>query len=500
MSTPDKSLLHEVFAATKAADAQSRTRLERFLSESSPWGALVEWLDLSARERLPTREEISDQLCVSIALIDRRIAAQLDAVLHAPEFQRLEASWRGLHYLTEVVEEDAHILVRVLCASWRELVKDLDRAIDFDQSQVFRKVYTEEFGTPGGQPYGMLLADYELRHRPAPGHPTDDLRALRSLQAVAAASFAPLIAAIHPAFMGLDGFRDLERPINIERIFTQVEYTQWNSTRQEEDARFVGLTLPRVLARLPYRDDSTRADGFCYEEDVSGSDGGAYLWGTAVYAFGAVTLRAFAESGWLAGIRGVERDIEGGGMVTGLPLDEFETDGRGRVLKCSTDVVITDNREKELADLGFIPLCHCHGTGLSAFYSNQSIQQPKRYDDPAATVNAKLSAMLQYMLCVSRFAHYIKVIGRDKIGAFATAEECEHYLNNWLVDYSTSNEDASAELQSKYPLREASVKIREVPGKPGVFSSVIHLRPHFQLDQMSSSVKLVTELFAGTAS
>ncbi|MFT4542267.1 MAG: type VI secretion system protein ImpD [Planctomycetota bacterium] len=499
MTTSKENLLNDVFAATHVAAEASRSKIESFLGKASAWEALADWLGLDAHSRVPAKREILDRICVAIALLDAQIGDQLDVILHAPAMQKLEASWRGLSYLVDCIEDDSNVIVRILPISWRELVKDLERAIDFDQSQTFKKIYNEEFGTPGGEPYGILLADYELRHRPGPGHPTDDLGALRSLQQVAAASFAPLIAGLDPAFMGLDGFRDLERPVDLDRIFAGVEYTQWNSVRKSEDGRFVGLTLPRVLARLPHRDDSLRADGFCYEEDVSDSDGSGYTWGTAVYAFGSVVMRAFTESGWLAGIRGVERDVEGGGLVTGLPLDDFETDLKERVLKSSTDVIITDTREKELADLGFIPLSHCHGTGLAAFYSNQSIQKPRRYDDAGATVNAKLSAMLQYMLCVSRFAHYIKVIGRDKVGAFTTAEECEHYLNNWLIDYSTSSEDSSTELQAKYPLREGRVKIKELPGQPGVFSSVIHLRPHFQLDEMSSSVKLVTELFEGVA-
>src|SRR5262249_10692791 len=255
-----------------------------------------------------------------------------------------------------------------------------------------------------------LLGDYEIHHRPQPDHPVDDLAALRAIAGVAAAAFAPFIAGVHPSTLDLTSFVELERPLNLPRTFDQLEYLKWRGLRQAEDARFIGLTMPRVLTRLPYQDNTARVDGFRFREEVDAPSRQGYLWGTAVYAFGAVLVRCFAESGWLAAIRGARRGVEGGGVVTGLPVHSFSTDRAGIALKCSTDVIISDAQEKELGDLGFIPLCYCQDTELAAFYGNQSLQKPAKYDEPAATVNATLSAMVQYMLCVSRIAHYVKVI------------------------------------------------------------------------------------------
>ena len=498
MSTP---LLSSVLEATTVAQEESIGKMERFGSLSR-WSSLAYWLRLSPDEPPPSKRAVLDRLSIDIALIDRLVGEQLDAVLHHPRFQALEASWLGLQRLTEQVEDaDDNVKIRLLDVTWRELVRDLDRAIEFDQSHLFRKVYTAEFGMPGGEPFGVLLGDYAIRHGRSQTHPEDDVGALRSIAQVAAASFAPFVAGAHPSLLDLDSFRDLERPIDLGHAFVDPAHTAWNALRDLEDTRFVGLTLPRTLMRLPYRDDPVRADGFRYEEDVTAPDGSHYLWGSAIYAFGEVLIRTFIENGWMAGIRGVERDSETGGLVTTLPGDWFQTDAPELVPKGSLEVQLTDDQEKELGELGFIPLSHCQGTALAAFYGNQSIQ---RWRDPAregksrtvAEINAKLSSMLQYMFCVSRFAHYVKVIGRDKVGSHARASEIERLLNDWLISYATSNESAPPEVQAKYPLRDARVEVREIPGRPGVYQSIVHLRPHFQLDQMTSSVKLVTELFA----
>jgi type VI secretion system ImpC/EvpB family protein len=390
--------------------------------------------------------------------------------------------------------EGENIKIRVLGVSWKELVRDLERAIEFDQSQLFRKIYSDEFGTPGGEPYSILVGDYEIRHRPGPDHPTDDLSALANIASVAAAAFAPFITGADPALLDLGSFTELELPLDLARTFEQLEYIKWKSLRDREDSRFVGLTLPRVLMRLPYRDDNSRTDGFRFREDVSDPSRAQYLWGTAVYAFGAVVMRAFATYGWPAAIRGVQRGEVGGGLVTGLPVHSFGTDRHGTVSKSSTDAIVPDAREKELGELGFIPLCDCQDTELAAFYGNQSVQKPKTYDEVAATVNARMSAMLQYILCVARFAHYIKVMIRDKVGAFFGPADCEDYLRRWLMKYAMSNENAGPELKAKAPLREARVSVTERPDKPGTYRSVIQLRPHYQLDQMVTAVRLVTEL------
>jgi len=503
------TLLDDVIwqTARRQGPEVSFNRLERFLQESSIPRALCLWLGLhdSATPR-PDRAELTRRLSRDIARIDELLTSQINAILHHQSFQKLEASWRGLSYLVKKLPDNDSIKIRVLNISWAELVQDQTRALEFDQSQLFRKIYDAEFGHPGGQPFGVLLGDYEIHLRPGSDHPHDDLEALSKISGVAAAAFAPYITGVHPSFFGLDSFTDLERPLSLSRAFEQVDYLKWRSFRQSEDARFVGLTLPRMLMRLPHDPDSPGGRRLRFREDVEGPDRSKYLWGSAVYAFGSVLIRGFINSGWLADIRGVrhgmgERGVrvclDDGGLVTGLPAHSFGTDRLGLATKSSTEVIVTDTREKELDELGFIPLCHCQDTEFSAFYTTASIQKPAKYDDPRATANARISAMLQYILCVSRFAHYVKVIGRDKIGSQSSPEDCERFLSEWLRKYTTSSDTAGPEDRAKYPLREAKVVVRERPDKPGCYNCVIHLRPHFQLDQMFMSMKLTTELAPG---
>jgi type VI secretion system ImpC/EvpB family protein len=488
-------LLETLVAATEADGGVAHAYLDEFLREPSPREALLRWLAWRAPDAEHfSKDEVVRLLGRDVARLDALLTRQVNAILHHPRFQRLEASWRGLRYLTEQADGAENVKIRVLSVSWSEIARDLERAIEFDQSQLFRKVYNDEFGTPGGEPFGLLLGDYEIRPRPSAEHPVDDVAALGAISQVAAAAFAPFVAGVHPSMFGLDQFSELEQPLHLDKTFNQLEYLKWNAFRQTEDARFVGLTLPRVLMRLPYEDDGSRVDGFRFHEDVASPDRSAYLWGNAAYAFGAVVVRAFAETGWLAGIRGVERDALKGGLAPGLPVHCFSTDRHGVAPKCSTDVVVGDFQEQELSELGFISLCHCADTEFSAFYGNHSVQIPKRYDEAAATMNARISAMLQYMLCVSRFAHYLKVAARDKIGAFSEAHECEDYLNHWLQQYVTSDSEAPTEVKARYPLREASVRVREHPGKPGSYLCVAHLWPHLELDEATSTLKVTTEL------
>jgi type VI secretion system ImpC/EvpB family protein len=487
--------LEEVIEATWAAAAAEATDLDQFHSEPSPWRALAWWLDRRGVHpgRL-TGRQLTRLLSRDIAGLDALLTRQVNAILHHPAFQKLEASWRGLRYLVEQVPEGENIKVRVLNVSWKELTRDLDRALEFDQSQLFRKVYGEEFGTPGGEPFGVLLGDYEIHNKPGPDHPFDDTGALVKISAVAAAAFAPFIAGAHPSLLELICFTELERPSNLSRTFEQVDYLKWRALRQTEDARFLGLTLPRVLMRLPYGDDNTRKDGFRFREDVEDPDRRGFLWGNASYAFGAVLVRAFADCGWFAEIRGVPREAVGGGLVTGLPVYSFHTDKTHVAPRSSTNVNLTDLVEKDLSEFGFIPLCHCPDTELAAFYSNPSLQRPQVYDEVAATMNARLSAMLQYMLCVGRFAHYLKVLARDKIGSIGEPRELEELLHRWLLKYVLSGSEDSETAKAQYPLRDAKVQVREHPGKPGSYLSVIHLQPHFQLDVVTTGVRLTTEL------
>ncbi len=445
---------------------------------------------------LAGRRQIARHLTRQLAEIDELLNRQLNAILHHPALQRLEAAWRGLYYLVSQTARAENVKIRVLNVSWKELARDLDRALEFDQSQLFRKVYSEEFGTPGGEPFSVLLGDYEIHQRPADGAPVDGVTVLGKIASVAAAAFCPFVAAAHPALLDLDSFAELQLPLDLERTFAQPEYLKWRTLRDTEDARFVALTLPRILLRRPYSDDNHRVDGFrfCEETGAPGRDG--YLWGNAAFAFGAVLVREFAASGWLANIRGFRRGVVGGGLVSGLPVRSFVTDRPGVAPCYATDVLVTDSQDRELGDFGFIPLCHRPGTEVAAFHGNQSVQKPRQYDGEPATINARLSSMIQYMLCVARFAHYVKVLGRDKVGSFTGPAECASYLTSWLQIYVSGNDEAGPELKARYPLREARVEVRPRLDNPGVYSCVIHLRPHFQLDQIVTAVKLVTELTA----
>ncbi len=480
-----------------AAKPPAAARLEKFLAATSPIEAIVHWLGPEGLKAFPSAQAVLRRLSIDIARLDELLSRQVNAILHHPRFQQLEASWRGLRYLVEQAEGEEGVKIRVLSASWKDLARDVERAVEFDQTQLFRKVYSDEFGMPGGEPFGVLIGDYSIRHRMADDHPVDDLTVLASIAQVAAASFSPFIASAHPALFGLESFSQLERPMDMGRIFDQPEYIRWKSFRESEDARFVALALPRILMRHPYGDDGSREDGFRFQEEVEGPDARGYLWGNAAYAFAGVLIRAFSQAGWLAEIRGVRRGEEGGGLVTGLPVHSFSTDRAGVALKGSTELMVTDIQEKELGELGFLPLCRCPDTEFSAFYGTQSVQKPKAYTEAVPTINARISAMLQYMLCVSRFAHYIKVRTQYKVGSFAEARELEDDLNRWINDYVAPDAEASADVKAKYPLREAQVQVRERPGKPGMYNCVLHLLPHYQLDTVTASVTLRTELGAG---
>ena len=432
---------------------------------------------------------VSDNLAATIdarvAELDRLISAQLSAVMHAPEFQKLESSWTGLNYLVSNTATGPNLKVKMLNATKRELVKDFQSAIEFDQSTMFRKVYEEEFGTFGGAPFGALLGDFEITRQP------EDMYFIEQMSHVAAAAHAPFITAASPELFGLESYSDLGKPRDLSKIFDTVEYAKWKAFRESEDARYVGLTLPRFLGRLPYNPaDGATTEGFNYVEDVDGTDHHKYLWCNAAYAFGTKLTGAFEDYGWCAAIRGVE----GGGLVENLPTHTFKTDEGEIALKCPTEIAITDRREKELSDLGFISLVHCKNTDYAAFFGAQSAQKARKYASDAANANAVLSAQLQYIFAVSRIAHYMKAMMRDKIGSFAAASNVEDFLNRWLTQYVLLDDNASQEQKAQFPLREASVQVQEVPGRPGVFRAVSFLRPHFQLDELSVSLRLVAEL------
>jgi type VI secretion system protein ImpD len=485
-------------AAGPQADA-AWAALTSFVAERRVDAALVAWFGGAAS--LPDARRIRGVLVRDIARIDAMLSLQLDAILHHPRFQRLEASWRGLEGLVGVADQYAEgegppIKVRILTMSFADFGKDLERAIEFDQSQVFRRIYDSEFGAAGGEPFGLVLGDYEFTHRPRPGVAANDVDVLERMSHVAAASFAPFVGAAQPSLFGIDRFSDLELPLELSRTFELAEYAKWNAFRRSEDARFVALTVPRVLMRQPWEDDGLRPDGFRYREDVSATDGSGLLWGTAVYAFGAVVVRSFGETSWPCDVRGLPEDGRAGGLVSDLTSCDVSTDAPGVTPNFATDLFVTDRLEKELSDLGFLPLCALRSTADAAFYCTPSLQAAQQYGAKAtvANANARLSAMLHYMLGVSRFAHFVKMIGRDKIGSYANAASAQGALHDWLMGYTLGDDAAPAEMKARYPLRDARIEVREHPSRPGAYMCVFHLRPHHQVDEVAASVKLVTEL------
>jgi len=419
-----------------------------------------------------------------IAQIDKVISDQLNEVMHNPEFQKLEGSWRGLSYLVHQSETGERMKLRVMNVSKKDLLKDMEKASEFDQSTLFKKIYEEEFGTFGGASYGALIGDYEFSNHP------QDLSLLEKISQVAAAAHAPFISAASPQLFNWNSYTELSGPRDMAKIFQSVEYAKWKSFRESEDSRYVALCLPHILMRLPYGQANVPVESFNYEEGVDGTDHGKYLWGNAAYALGTRLTEAFSKYSWCAAIRGVE----GGGLVQGLPVHTFRTDEGEVALKCPTEIAITDRREKEFADLGFIPLVHCKGTDYAAFFSTQTGNKPRVYDTDSANANARLSSQLQYILAVSRFAHYLKSIMRDKIGSFMTRKNAEDFLNRWISNYVLLDDDASQDMKAKFPLREARVDVSEIPGKPGAYRAVAFLKPHFQLDELGISLRLVANL------
>ena len=419
-----------------------------------------------------------------IADLDALISRQLNEVMHAEPFQKLEASWRGLHYFVQQTETSSSLKIKLMNISKTDLFKDLDKAVEFDQSATFKKIYEEEYGTLGGAPFGALIGDYEFGRHP------QDIALLEKMSGVAATSHAPFIAAATPALFNFESFTELAGPRDLEKIFDNEAYLKWNMFRKSDDARYVGLCMPHVLSRLPYGKETTPVEEFDYEENVDGTDHSKYLWGNAAYAFATRLTDAFARHEWCAAIRGVE----GGGLVEGLPAHTFITDDGDVATKCPTEIAITDRRENELAKLGFIPLCYYKGTDTAVFMGAQSTQRPQLYLDHDANANSRLSTQLQYIFACSRFAHFLKTMMRDKIGSFMSRDQCETFLNKWIANYVLLDDMAHQDLKAKFPLRDARIEVSEIPGKPGAYTAVAFLRPHFQLEELAVSLRLVARL------
>ncbi|GAB1584256.1 type VI secretion system contractile sheath large subunit [Phyllobacterium phragmitis] len=472
----DESLLSKVVAATRQTEPDRARDLLRALTNQALKGTVVYDRNLTIT------------LNKAIAEIDRSISRQLAAIMQSEGFAKLEGAWRGLHYLVSNSETSANLKIRVLNASKQELSKDLAKAVEFDQSQLFKSIYEDEFGTPGGEPLGAILGDYEFDNS------FEDIQLLQGLSSIAAASFAPFISAASPRMFGFEDFRELAKPRDLEKIFESAEYAKWRSLRESDDSRFVTLALPRVLARMPYGPTTNVIDDFNYDETEGSRNGelahNSYCWMNAAYVMGTRLTDAFAKSGWCTAIRGAEN----GGKVEDLPMHIFASDDGDLDLKCPTEVGITDRRDAELGKLGFLPLCHYKNTDYAVFFGAQTTHKPKIYDKPEATANAAVSARLPYMMATSRFAHYLKVMGRDKIGSFMEAEDCEAWLNRWISNYVNANEDAGEEARARYPLRDARVTVHEVAGKPGSYNAVAWLRPWLQMEELTTSLRMVARI------
>src|SRR5512146_3276936 len=474
--TKELSLLDQIvsegrFGTEAPAQQRGRDMIKRFLAEVLE-GTITVAADTEA------------MLNARIADIDRLVSRQLNEVMHHQDFQKLEASWRGLKYLLSQSETSANLKIKVLNVSKKELLKDLQKAPEFDQSTMFKKVYEEEFGVFGGSPFGALIGDYEF------GRTGQDIELLEKISQVAAAAHAPFLTAASAEMFNLGRYTQLDAPRDLAKVFDTTAYARWKNFRESEDSRYVALTCPRMLMREPYGPTTVPLDAFDYDEQVDGTDHGKYLWANSAWALGTRVTQAFAQHGWCATIRGVES----GGLVEGLPVHNFRTDAGDVAMKCPTESPVTDRREKELADLGFAPLVHCKGTAKAAFFSVQSAQKPRVYDSPAATANARISSQLPYIFAVSRFAHFLKAMMRDKIGGYMSRSEAEMFLNRWIMQYVVGNDNASFDVKAKHPLREARVDVMEIPGKPGAYRAVAFLRPHFQLDELTVSMRLVADL------
>ena len=472
-------LLDQVIGATKQTERDRAQELIKALTEEALKGTVT------------FSRNLSQTFDRAIAAIDAKVSEQLNQVMHHPRFTKLEGSWRGLNYLVMNSETGTSLKIRMLQASKKDLSRDLQRAVEFDQSGLFKKIYENEFGTPGGEPYGALVGDYEWTAHP------DDVETLRLISNVAAGAFAPFISGVGAEMFGFEDWRELSKPRDLAKIFETQEYAKWRSFRETEDARFVALVMPRVIARLPYGAATKPIEEFDYEEAPRNADGSAqaqghhdYCWMNAAYVKAARLTDAFAQYGFCTAIRGAE----GGGKVSNLPNHTFTSDDGDADAKCPTEIGITDRREAELSGLGFLPLCHYKNTDYAVFFGSQSAQKPKKYDRPEATANAAISARLPYMMATSRFAHYLKVMARDKIGSFMEASDCEVWLNRWIQNFVNPMEGAGQEARAKYPLREAQIEVKEVPGKPGVYNAVAHLRPWLQMEELTTSMRMVARI------
>jgi type VI secretion system protein ImpC len=477
-SIDDNSLLSQAINATKQTPPDQVKALLTELTEKALSGSLI-W-----------DKNIIKTLTNSIDSLDKIISEQLVSIMHHKEFLQLEGSWRGISHLINNASTSKDLKIKVIDLSKRQLADDFEKCGEFDQSQLFKKIYEHEFGMPGGEPYGALLGDYQFTNHP------EDISLLQDISGVSAGAFCPFISASDPALFGFNDWTDLAKPRDLQKIFDSVEYAQWRSFRESDDSRFVSLVMPRVLARLPYGNNTRAVDQFHFEETLHYSSDNIvmqhenYCWMNACYVVGERLTNAFREYGWCTAIRGAE----GGGKIDNLPVHVFQSDSGDTEMKCPTEVGITDRREAELSKLGFLPLCHYKSTDYAVLFGAETTQQAKKYDTSEATANAAISARLPYLMATSRFAHYLKVMARDKVGSFMETADVEEWLNRWIIQYVNANPHSKQHLKSKYPLAEAKIKVQPTPGCPGSYQAIAWLRPWLQLEELTTSMRLVAQI------
>ena len=479
-------------AAALAADDFSALLQREFKPKTEEArGAVVEAVQTLAQQALSQTQLIGADVVKSIeaiiAELDRKLSEQVNQIIHHQDFQRLEGAWRGLHYLVNHTETDELLKIRVSNISKAELGKTLKKfkGTAWDQSPLFKKIYEEEYGQFGGEPFGCLVGDYHFDHSP------QDVELLGEMARIAAAAHTPFIAGASPTVMQMDSWQELANPRDLTKIFSTPEYAAWRSLRASDDARYIGLAMPRFLARLPYGARTSPVDEFDFEENTGAADHAKYTWANAAYAMAVNINRSFKEYGWCSRIRG----IESGGAVEGLPVHTFPTDDGGVDMKCPTEIAISDRREAELAKSGFMPLIHRKNSDFAAFIGAQSLQKPAEYGDPDATANAALAARLPYLFACCRFAHYLKCIVRDKLGAFKERDDMQRWLQEWIMNYVDGDPAHSSEdTKARRPLAAAEVVVEAVEGSPGYYTSKFFLRPHYQLEGLTVSLRLVSRL------
>jgi type VI secretion system protein ImpC len=424
-----------------------------------------------------------------IAELDKKLSAQVNEIIHHKDFTNMESSWRGLSYLVNNTQTSETLKVKVLNVSKNEIQKSLKKfkGTAWDQSPLFKKLYENEYGTAGGEPYGAIVGDFYFNHS------VQDIEILKGIAQISSAAHAPFISSADPEIMNLDSWQDLLNPRDLSKIFSTPEYAAWRLFRESDDSRYVALTLPRVLSRVPYDPTNNPVEGFNFVEDTGAGNSDKYNWMNAAYAMGVNINRSFADYGWCARIRGVES----GGIVESLPTHTFPTDDGGMAMKCPTEIAITDRREAELSKNGFLPLCYWKNTDYAVFLGGQTVNKPQEYDNPDATANASLSARLPYIFATCRFAHYLKCIVRDKVGSFKERADMERWLSDWVSNYVTSDPNASEEVKAKYPLSEAKVSVEDIEGQPGYYSAKFYLKPHYQLEGLTTSLRLTTKVPSG---